>query len=81
MTVTKLRSTRRLALGKSSGLAGAVTTRSSLALTRSTAGAGAYSFRAILGRRTLARGAIYVVHLSGTNARGKTKTLAIAFKA
>ena len=56
MSVTKLRTTKRLTLGKNSSLAGKTTRRPSLALMRSVTHAGTYSYRAILSRNSLAKG-------------------------
>jgi hypothetical protein len=81
MTVTRLHSTTRLALRKNSDLAGHTATATALALTRPLTHAGAYSFRAVLERRALRKGALYVVHLSARNANGRTTTLAIIFTA
>jgi hypothetical protein len=51
------------------------------ALTRSITRTVAYSFQAILDRSGLAKRAKYDVHLTATNANGKTKTLTINFTA
>jgi Domain of unknown function DUF11 len=81
MSVTKLRSPRRLALRKSSSLAGKPTTRSSFALMRLISRAGTYSYRVVLDRSALVKGTRYAVRLTATNADGKTKTLSIPFEA
>jgi hypothetical protein len=81
LTVTKQRRTKRILLHKSSYLAGATSKTSGYTLTRSVGRGGVYSFRAVFGRRGLTKGAIYIVHLTATNANGTTRTLTIPFRA
>jgi uncharacterized repeat protein (TIGR01451 family) len=81
LTVSKRGSNRRLALEKESSLAGKVTTRPSYALVARTGHGGTYSFHAILNSHVFVRGARYLIHLTGTNADGKSKTLVVGFTA
>ena len=81
LTVTKNRSTKRLALLKGSILAGTVSKATRLAVTGVASGAGSFGLRAILTRSGLTKGQIYLLHLAATDARGKTTSLAIRFRA
>ena len=71
LTVTKQGSTKRLPLGRSSSLAGAITRAPTFALMRSVAHRGGYAFRAILNRNGLVKGDRYIVHLRGTTSTAR----------
>jgi hypothetical protein len=81
MTVTRLRSTRRLELLKGSRLAGVTTRATTATAVRFAAHGGSYSFHAILRRSGLTRGATYVLRIGATNTAGKSTVLSVRFRA
>jgi hypothetical protein len=81
VTVTPLRSTRRLTLLAQSALAG-TTVRSSRTTLQGTArGAGGYALRLVLSKNKLVRGRTYVIHLTAVSPNGKRTTLSLRFRA
>jgi len=52
-----------------------------LAVTGLAGRAGSYGLRAVLDRKGLIRGQLYVVHLTATDSRGKKTALNIRFRA
>jgi hypothetical protein len=81
MTVTRYGSTKKLALLKGSGLAGATTTTTRLTVSGLARGPGGYGLKAVLQRSVLVKGRLYVVHLTATDASGKKTALNIRFRA
>ena len=82
MSVTPHAATRNIQLLKGTRFAG-VSTRAATttAITRSITGGGTFTFRAVIARATLTAGKLYAIHIAGKNARGKTASLIIAFRA
>jgi hypothetical protein len=81
MTATRLRSTSRLRFLKGTHIANKTLVSGALVVTASATHAGTYSLKGILTRAALVKGKTYVIHLTATNAKGKTTTLAIRFRA
>jgi hypothetical protein len=81
MTVTKYRSTKKLALLKGSSIAGTSATTTRFTVSGLATGAGGYSLKAVLQRSGLAKRQLYVVHLTATDSDGKKTTLNIRFTA
>lgn len=80
MTVTRQGRTRRILLRTKSYLVGKTTVAGLYTVAQSVRHAGTFTFRAVLGRRGLAKGATYLVHLTATNADGASRSLAIPFR-
>jgi hypothetical protein len=81
LSVTPYRSTRKLTLLKTTRLGTARAQRASTALKGSVARAGTVSFHVVLGKTAVVKGHTYVVHIAATNAKGKSTSLAIRFRA
>ena len=81
MTVTKYRSTRKLALLGGSSIAGTSATTARLTVSGLAARAGGYGLKAVLKRTGLVKGQLYVVHLTATDSGGKKTALNIRFRA
>jgi hypothetical protein len=81
LTVTKYRSARKLALLKGSSIAGTKTVATRFTISGLATQGGGYSLRAVLKRSGLVRGALYVVHVTATDAAGKKAALNIKFRA
>jgi hypothetical protein len=81
MSVTKYRSTKKLALLKGSSIAGTSATTTRFTVSGLAARAGGYGLKAVLKRSGLAKGQLYVVHLAATDAHGKKTALNIRIRA
>jgi hypothetical protein len=81
MTVTKYRSTKKLALLKGSSIAGTSATTTRFTVSGTAARAGGYGLKAVLKRSGLVKGRLYVVHFTATDSHGKKTALNIRFRA
>ena len=78
---TRYGSTRRLMLLNASRLGTSASKKAATSLKAAIHKGGSVAFHLTFHKGTLIRGATYVVHLAGTNARGQVATLAIRFRA
>jgi hypothetical protein len=81
LSVTRLGSSRRLAVLKGTRVSGVTARAPGTVLKSSVARAGTVAFHVVLRSGALVRGKTYVVHIAATNARGKTTALGIRFRA
>ena len=79
--VTHRGSSRRLRLLKGSHLATSTLRAGTTVVKAATKHAGTVAFHVIVARSSVVRGHTYVVHLTATNSRGRTTSLAIPFTA
>jgi hypothetical protein len=81
ITVTPFGSSRKLTLLKGSKLGSVKVTKSEAIIKASPGSAGQITFHVVVRQGTLVKGKAYVVHISATNARGRTATLTVRFRA